>query len=227
MDAISELLAKKNIRYVRIDGKTKSETRSELISSFQSDSNIRCAVLSIRACSAGITLTAANLIIFAELDWTPSNIIQAEARAHRIGQERPVKTFVLIARGTSDDVMWNMLKEKQRSLGGIGLVAENEHFSQNLTTSKFEVETPKKNLITNHFSRNESTSSDTFYTCEQNFDDIDDFDAEMLNQIEAVISEAEKKQSKNNLEVETPSEIEELLQGIEDLDDDDLSFMAK
>lgn len=223
MDAISELLAKKNIPYVRIDGKTKSETRSEIVSSFQNDSTIRCAILSIRACSAGITLTAANRIIFAELDWTPSNIIQAEARAHRIGQERPVKIFVLIARGTSDDVMWHMLNEKQRSLGGIGLVAENEHFSQNLITTKFEVETPKKNLITNHFSRNESTSSDAFYTCEQDFDDMD---VEMLNQIDAVVSEAEKKQSKNDLDTKTPSDIEELLQGIEYLDDD-LSFMAK
>lgn len=223
MDAVSELLAKKNIPYVRIDGKTKSETRSENVSNFQNDSNIRCAVLSIRACSAGITLTAASTVIFAELDWTPSNIIQAEARAHRIGQERPVKIFFLIARGTSDDVMWQMLKEKQRNLGGIGLVAGNEHFSQNMVITKFEAETPKKNLITNHFSRNDSASSDVFYTCEQDLDD-DSFDVEMLDQIDAAVSEAENQQA--NFRVES-SYIEELLQGIEYIDDDDLSFMSK
>lgn len=235
MDAISKLLYKKHVHFVRIDGKTKAEARAEIVHNFQSDANIRCAVLSIRACSAGITLTAANTVVFAELDWTPSNIIQAEARVHRIGQERPVKIYVLVAPKTSDEIMWRMLKEKQRNLAGIGLVASNEQFSQNTTTTTFETastsnaEPPKANLITNYMSPTPSKSPESrltavpsaspelFYSCENFMDDDlhDDSDDFLVN----VLSQVEKAEAKMKEEIAKPSAVEELLEGI-DFDDE-------
>uniref|UniRef100_A0A0A1XLP0 SWI/SNF-related matrix-associated actin-dependent regulator of chromatin subfamily A-like protein 1 n=1 Tax=Zeugodacus cucurbitae TaxID=28588 RepID=A0A0A1XLP0_ZEUCU len=125
MDAITDCLCRLNVNFIRIDGTTKNEARGEYIEKFQTKSECQVAVLSLRACNAGITLTAAEMIIFAELDWNPSTLAQAESRAHRIGQNKPIICRYLMAPKTADDVIWNMLKNKQEVLNKAGLFCEN------------------------------------------------------------------------------------------------------
>lgn len=72
LDAIQELLQKKKKKYIRIDGNTNLDRRKENIDKFQEDKAYVCAILSITAANAGITLTAAHLVFFAELHWNPS-----------------------------------------------------------------------------------------------------------------------------------------------------------
>ncbi|XP_036213935.2 SWI/SNF-related matrix-associated actin-dependent regulator of chromatin subfamily A-like protein 1 [Bactrocera oleae] len=125
MDAITDCLCTLNVNFVRIDGSTKNEARGEYIDKFQTKSSCQVAVLSLRACNAGITLTAAEMIVFAELDWNPSTLAQAESRAHRIGQNKAIICRYLMAPKTADDVIWNMLKSKQDVLNRAGLFCEN------------------------------------------------------------------------------------------------------
>lgn len=61
--------------YIRIDGKTNPERRKYLIDQFQNCDDYVAAVLSITAANMGITLTAAQLVIFAELFWNPGVLI--------------------------------------------------------------------------------------------------------------------------------------------------------
>merc|ERR1712039_478792 len=73
---------------------------------------VQVAILSLHAAGVGITLTAASMVIFAELDWTPGILEQAEDRAHRIGQEASVNIHYLLARGTIDDIIWQSIAQK-------------------------------------------------------------------------------------------------------------------
>lgn len=72
LNAISDFLSKKQVNFIRIDGTTRNELRGQYIKRFQEENSCRVAVLSLKACNAGITLTAAKLVLFAELDWNPS-----------------------------------------------------------------------------------------------------------------------------------------------------------
>ena len=137
LDAICNVLGKKSVKFIRIDGNTTSEQRKYFVDKFQTNDNYLVAVLSITAANAGITLTAAQLVLFAELHWNPSvrkNVAmfsslviklqilsQAESRAHRIGQLNPVVIKYLLASGTADDSIWPMLQEKQKILEEVGL----------------------------------------------------------------------------------------------------------
>ena len=65
------LLPLQDVGFIRIDGRTSAEARSRLASRFQTDSQVRVAILSINAANAGLNLTSANVVVFAELYWNP------------------------------------------------------------------------------------------------------------------------------------------------------------
>ena len=86
LNGVEECVKAKKAKYIRIDGGTPSSERQRLVSVFQQQADVRVAVLSITAAGTGLTLTAAHTVVFAELHWTPGVLLQAEDRAHRIGQ---------------------------------------------------------------------------------------------------------------------------------------------
>ena len=70
--------------------------RQARVDIFQSQKDVVAAILSISAAGVGLTLTASSTVVFAELHWTPGMLIQAEDRAHRIGQKNSVNCHCLI-----------------------------------------------------------------------------------------------------------------------------------
>lgn len=117
IEAIHEFLLKKKVGCIRIDGGTPAATRQSLVTDFQNKDSVKAAVLSIKAGGVGLTLTAASTVIFAELSWTPGDLIQAEDRAHRIGQVSSVNVYYLLANDTVDDIIWDVVQNKLENLG--------------------------------------------------------------------------------------------------------------
>ena len=79
---------------MRIDGTTPPRERQRLVEAFQNNPSTRLALLSVTAAGTGLTLTAASAVLFAELHWTPGVLVQAEDRAHRIGQHASVNVII-------------------------------------------------------------------------------------------------------------------------------------
>ncbi|KAI3983237.1 hypothetical protein MKX01_013304 [Papaver californicum] len=91
LDVMEEYLRWKRYRYLRLDGHTTGGDRGALIDEFnRPDSPAFIFLLSIRAGGVGVNLQAADTVIIFDTDWNPQVDLQAQARAHRIGQKKDV-----------------------------------------------------------------------------------------------------------------------------------------
>ncbi len=113
-DVIEAIKAEYGDDAVVVYGPTKMEDRQVAIDAFQNDLKIKLFIGSIKAAGVGLTLTAASHVIFAELDWTPGNITQAEDRCHRISQHDSVLVQHLVFAGSLDSHMARTLVSKQK-----------------------------------------------------------------------------------------------------------------
>ena len=96
-----------------MDGSTNISDRRDLIDEFQNNTNIFVFILSTRAGGLGVNLTAADTVIFYDIDWNPTMEAQATDRVHRIGQQKPVGVYRLITSGTVEERILKRAKEKQ------------------------------------------------------------------------------------------------------------------
>jgi SWI/SNF-related matrix-associated actin-dependent regulator of chromatin subfamily A member 5 len=100
-------------RYTRLDGSTQRARRNLGMRQFNDPkSKYQIMLLSTRAGGLGINLTSATDVIFLDTDWNPQVTIQAEARAHRIGQTKKVTIYKLCAQGTVEEQMMGRIRKK-------------------------------------------------------------------------------------------------------------------
>ncbi len=112
LDLIEPLLKKRKLGYVRLDGSVPQKKRQALVSQFQSDDATRI-FLTTNAGSSGLNLQAANTVINVDLPWNPAVLEQRIARAHRMGQTRPVCVFVLVTEQTLEENLLTTLATKR------------------------------------------------------------------------------------------------------------------
>ncbi|MHA1683202.1 MAG: C-terminal helicase domain-containing protein, partial [Promethearchaeota archaeon] len=103
-----------SVSFIRIEGKIPDNKRQPLVDKISnSETPERVAILSIKACSEGLTFSpGASAVAFTELYWTPDQMVQCEDRVHRIGQMNPVEIYYFVGNKTADDMVLRALKRK-------------------------------------------------------------------------------------------------------------------
>jgi len=102
LSIIREYLDGLGVSYAYLDGSTPSRERERQIASFQGGEK-ECFLISLRAGGTGLNLTAADYVIHMDPWWNPAVEDQASDRAHRIGQERPVTVYRIVAKDTVEE----------------------------------------------------------------------------------------------------------------------------
>lgn len=116
LDALRDTLRSAKVDFIQIDGRTSSVERPKLVHRFQNDPQVRAAVLSITACSSGMHLAAASVVVFCEMYWVPGIMEQCEARAHRLGQSRMVDIHYVIVENSIDEKIFSLITYKKEAV---------------------------------------------------------------------------------------------------------------
>jgi SWI/SNF-related matrix-associated actin-dependent regulator 1 of chromatin subfamily A len=110
-----------------IDGRVPVHKRGDIVHEYQNNKNKLLFIGNIKACREGITLTASSTVVFLELDWTPADHLQAEDRAHRIGQTDAVNVYYLVAENTIEDEICRVLDSKMKIISNVLDGKSNTH----------------------------------------------------------------------------------------------------
>lgn len=111
LNLIENILKRLGLTFVRLDGSVPQKERQKLVHRFQNDANCRMFITT-NAGSTGLNLQAANTVINIDLPWNPAILEQRIARAHRMGQQRPVQVYILVTEGTIEEDLLATLSAK-------------------------------------------------------------------------------------------------------------------
>ncbi|HEY5372191.1 MAG TPA: DEAD/DEAH box helicase [Polyangiaceae bacterium] len=118
LDLVEPHLEKAGLKSVRLDGRTRD--RAAVVNAFQAEDGPPVMLTSLKAGGTGLNLTAADHVFLLDPWWNPAAEDQAADRAHRIGQERPVLVYRLIAKDTVEEGIL-ALQAKKRALADAAL----------------------------------------------------------------------------------------------------------
>jgi TATA-binding protein-associated factor len=102
-----------SLQYLRLDGGVPTNRRQLIVDQFNSDDNIKVLLLTTKVGGLGLNLTGADTVILLEPDWNPFIDIQAQDRAHRIGQTKAVNIYRLITFNTIEEKMMELQRRKK------------------------------------------------------------------------------------------------------------------
>jgi SNF2 family DNA or RNA helicase len=118
LDLIEPHLKEAGIDFLRLDGSTRD--RAAVTTGFQAPGGPPVMLVSLKAGGTGLNLTAADHVFLCDPWWNPAVEDQAADRAHRIGQDRPVMIYRMVALGTVEEKIL-VLQQQKRGLADAAL----------------------------------------------------------------------------------------------------------
>jgi superfamily II DNA or RNA helicase len=122
LDLVEPHLKSAGIDFTRLDGSTRN--RGDVVAEFQDENGPPVLLASLKAGGLGLNLTAADCVFIMDPWWNPAAEDQAADRAHRIGQNRPVMVYRLVAEHTVEERILALQERKralsEAALGGAG-----------------------------------------------------------------------------------------------------------
>lgn len=182
LDMLEFTLVKKNLKFTRLDGSTKTQERSKIVNDFNNpNSETFCFLLSAKSGGVGLNLVGASRLILFDCDWNPANDAQACARIFRQGQTQNVFIYRFITCGTIEE----KILQRQISKNTLGeAIFDTTTISNNLGNMFNESETRELFNIESHNFLDCNTHELIGCKCdgfgevpESNFDNEEDFES--------------------------------------------------
>ena len=104
---------------IKINGSVGAHKRQALINRYKTDPNCRVFLGNFKAAGVGINLVNANHVIFMNFPFTPDDLEQPYKRAHRIGQTEKVHVYYTLGRGTIDERVYEIIKDKSADINSL------------------------------------------------------------------------------------------------------------
>jgi SNF2 family DNA or RNA helicase len=112
LDRVEPAMEAAGLKYVRLDGSTRD--RAGVVAEFQDPGGPPVMLVSLKAGGTGLNLTAADHVFLLDPWWNPAVEDQAADRAHRIGQDKPVMIYRVVARDTVEERVLALQEHKRR-----------------------------------------------------------------------------------------------------------------
>ncbi|XP_054806380.1 ISWI chromatin-remodeling complex ATPase CHR11 [Prosopis cineraria] len=137
LDILEDYLMFRGYQYCRIDGNTGGEDRDTSIEIFNKPGSEKFVfLLSTRAGGLGINLATADVVILYDSDWNPQVDLQAQDRAHRIGQKKEVQVFRFCTEYTIEE---KVIERAYKKLALDALVIQQGRLAEQKTVNKDEL----------------------------------------------------------------------------------------
>ncbi|ODQ55638.1 hypothetical protein SAICODRAFT_63654 [Saitoella complicata NRRL Y-17804] len=136
MTIMEDFLNHRGMKYMRLDGSSKADDRQTMLTEFNApNSDCFIFILSTRAGGLGLNLQTADTVVIFDSDWNPHQDLQAQDRAHRIGQKKEVRIFRLITQNSVEEAI---LARAQYKLELDGKVIQAGKFDNKSTAEEQE-----------------------------------------------------------------------------------------